>query len=62
MTKEGPERILDGLRKFSRDDDVLYKFLKCIFNKELDEIHFWNKEYNSKVEKYSKIWDGNDED
>lgn len=62
MIKEGPERILDGLRNFSKDDKFLIEFLECIFNKELDGVRFWNKEYSSKVEKYAKKWDGNHED
>ncbi|MBW4256594.1 hypothetical protein KTG15_02660 [Methanobacterium sp. YSL] len=62
MTKEGPERILAGLREFSNKDKAITDFLDCIFNKELEGIHFWNKEYNKKVDKYSKMWDGSDED
>lgn len=62
MTKEGPERILADLRAYSNEDKALVKFLECIFNKELEGIHFWNKEYNRKLKKYCKSWEGSDED
>lgn len=60
LTKEGPEKILEVLKKNSEDEDIS-KFLECLFNKERNGIHFWNKEYEKKLNKYSKSWGINDE-
>ena len=60
MSKDGPEKILEVLRKSTKDEKIS-NFLECIFNKERNGIHFWNKEYEKKLNKYSKSWGDIDE-
>ena len=62
MAKEGPDRIMQILNDYSEDDIALSKFLESIFQKEMDIIHFWTKDYEKNLDKYCKIWEGYDED
>lgn len=62
MAKEGPERILEYIKTYCGNDKELSSFLETLFHKELQVIHFWNKEYEKEMNKYYKSWDGNDED
>lgn len=54
MTNGGPEKILDGLKKNSAENEEVGKFLVEIFNDELRGVHFWKKTYTKLLKRYCK--------
>ena len=63
MSRNGiNERILEGIRKTSEDDQILNDFLIELIYKEVEHPGWWRELYRKLIEKYSDEWGDENED
>ncbi len=62
MTSNSTIRILDGLKKNSKNDKNLRIFLEIILSEEIKGRYFWRDYYHKELENSLKGWEANYED